>query len=465
MGTNKLGHQGKKAVGKKTVPTPSKPKTSHRKWLLLGALIVLGLIFLYRGGVSGFANSMAESALNQRRLDSAARWLSLSQWGVGEKGRREYLEGKLARLNSDLKGMAGHLLNAHSHGFDPKLLDREQAIANMSLGDLTPELEAKAREWISQSPSDIGLLIDALANGLATQSRFEDAASLLDEYEKLFPNDPMVNYRMGIMNEHIRGTSRAEEEYVQALKKDPYHIQSAFRLARIKSGKNAPKDAIAILKTFENGKQALAVKTFMAHCYQQLGDMETSEKLLHEVVVHGHEAALEAYRVLDEVPERFLAASELGNLEVIMGKWDEAKKHLEMALEVNPKDFIARNSYGQVLRRLGLTEQAEKELARLAEERKEYDKITVLRDRINQKSDDTEARIQMGEILFKYESEKVGLFWIRSALTFDPKCQAAHKFLANYYAEKAQTAPAAERQAYQHKAQYHYGSLEKTDSK
>jgi len=61
----------------------------------------------------------------------------------------------------------------------------------------------------------------------------------------------MVNYRFGIMNEHIRGNEKAEKGYATALFKHPKHVQAAWRLARIKSEKNNPEEAIKILLKFD----------------------------------------------------------------------------------------------------------------------------------------------------------------------------------------------------------------------
>jgi tetratricopeptide (TPR) repeat protein len=447
----------------KTKSTPEKKQSSGklRSFLLFGTLFALFCIFISRGGITGFAASMAEDALIRRKTSTASSWLSVAQSTFGNQGRVEYLLGRAARLNGDFPAMMQHLIKAHEAGFDADLLDREQALANLSIGEMDAVLETRARKWIAEVPNDVGLVVDAFVNGLASQSRFPEASQMLEEYEQAFPGDAMVNYRFGVMNEHIRGNARAEEEYTLALQKDPQHLQAAWRLARIISGRNSPEEALEVLKPFDYGKQSLAIKTFMAQLYQQIGNLEKSRELFKLAADQGQAASLESYRVVDETPERFLAASELGILEVKLGNWEEAKKYLEIALKEAPRDFIARNSYGQVLRRLGFNEEAERELARITEERQEYDKITVLRDQINQNQSDTAARVEMGTILFKYESERFGLFWIRSALAFDPKCKEAHQFLADYYAKKAETTlDAAEKQLYQQKANYHLGQIE-----
>ncbi len=430
---------------------------------MLGIFSALLLLFCMQGGVTGLAASLADEAIVKRKISTANTWLSVAKCGFGGQSRVEYLLGRVARLNGDLPQMMEHLIQAHKLGFPADLLDREQGLANLSAGEMDSTLEGMARDWIAELPNDVGLVVDAFANGLASQSRFPEASKLLEDYEKAFPGDAMVNYRFGVMNEHIRSNAKAEKEYLKALEKDPKHIQAAWRLARLKSGNNAPAESIKILQPFDFGKQSLAIKTFMAHCYEQSGDLEKSLELFKLVADQGHAASLEAYRVVDEFPDRFLAASELGVLQVKLGNWEEAKKYLELALKENSRDFIARNSYGQVLRRLGFHEEAEKELARITDERREYDKITVLRDQINQNQNNTAARVQMGKILYKYESERFGLFWVRSALAYDPKNKEAHQFLGEYYFSKAEKATQSnEKRLYEQKANYHFAQLEPT---
>lgn len=443
----------------------TKPKVkSFRKFRLLvlfAILVPLIFLFLIQGGVTGLAVSMAENALVRRKLSTANNWLSLAKKTLGGQSRVEYLLAKVSRLNGDFPQMMEHLVLADKLGFQADLLDREQGLANLSMGEMDAALESKARDWIAEMPNDVGLVVDAFANGLASQSRFPEASKLLEDYEKAFPGDAMVNYRFGVMNEHIRSNAKAEKEYSRALEKDPSHVQAAWRLARLKSGNNAPAESLQILKRFDFGKQSLAIKTFMAHCLEQSGELEKSRELFKIVADQGQAASLAAYRVVDEFPDRFLAASQLGTLEVKLGNWEEAKKYLELALKENSRDFIARNSYGQVLRRLGYHEEAEKELARITEERREYDKITVLRDQINQNQSNTAARVQMGKILFKYESERFGLFWVRSALAYDRNCKEAHQFLGEYYGNKAEKATQShEKQLYEQKAGYHFAQIE-----
>ena len=440
-----------------------KTTQSPRKWRPIVLLCILALLlagFWYRGGVTGIAIGMAETAIKNWQLESASGWLAFSE-KLGQSSKVQFLLARVARLNNDPDIMRQHLVKAHELGSAAAPLNREQELLRISYGEIDSLLDSKAKQWIAEQPADLGLVVDAYANGLAAQSRFSEAALVLENYEQLYPEDPMVNFRLGVMNEHLRSSAKAEDEYRIAMQKDPNYIRAAWSLARLRSSKNAPQEAIEILKPHEKGKPVIAVRTMLAHCNQQLGDLDRSRELFKSVADLGFQAGLESYSLVDDPPERFLAASELGVLDTKMGNWEEARKYLELALDVNPRDFVARNSYAQVLRRLGLQDRAEKELARITEERSEYDKITVLREQIGQNPADVDARVQMGKILFKYESTRFGLFWIRSALTYDPKCTEAHQFLGDYYRGKAEAATSpTDVQYYESKARFHFGQLE-----
>lgn len=426
------------------------PRRSRRFHVLVALLVLLFCIFLYKGGIAGIARIYAKNALLANDAKRASGWLKIAQTVGPETPELHYLLARSARLKKEYNAMAKHLKAALSGGYDSETLEKEQCLAIASLGELDPNNESKIKNWIAKDGPDVAEFVDAYVNGLAAVSRFDDASKVLEQYEAGHPNDPIVNYRFGLMNEHTKSNELAEKEYSEAIKKDPAHAKSVWRYARLLCGRNRPEDAIKILVKIRKGPQELAVKTFLASCYFQMGDLEESRKLFKEVVVADKQRCLDAYLSLDEWPERFLAASELGIVESNLGNYADAKKYLEMALADNPRDFTARSAYALVIRRLGDTEQANKELARVSTERAEFDKITVLRDKLNQDPNDAASKFAIGEILFKYESERFGLFWIRSALTSDPNQKESHAFLAEYYDKKS-----ADNDAFKSKAEFH----------
>ncbi|MFO0942105.1 MAG: tetratricopeptide repeat protein [Pirellulales bacterium] len=431
--------------------------------VLFSLLVALLFWFLFLGGARNLALQRAQTNIYDWSVESAEWWLRVAEF-FGKNGETVFLRARISRLNGDIDEFKSQLKEAHQLGIDPARLEREQEIHLLNIGEISPELEAKTEKWINESPPDVPLIVDAFVNGLASQSKFQAALRLLEAYEVVFPNDPMVNYRLGLIHEHSRNKAEAERQYNLAHSKNSRYFKAVWCLARIRSSSNSPQEAINLLK-LHPPSAALAAKTLMAHCHEQLGDTETARTILTEVVNAGFEATQKSHRVIDETAERFLAAAELGVIETKLGNWENARKYLELALKANDRDFIARNSYSQVLRRLGLKDQADKELARIIEERAEYDKIAVLQDRIMKESG-VEARVELGKILFKYESEKSGLFWIRSAISLDPNCLEAHQFLVDYFDKESQRPNSSEdlKKSSERRAKYHRGEVERINA-
>ncbi len=441
----------------------TRPKRNKRLVALLSLLVVLLSWFLFLGGARSLAIQRVNNNIYAWSNENALWWLGLAEF-FGKDGETTFLRARISRLSGEIDEFRSLLKQSHELGLNADRLSREQDLHLLNIGEISSELESKVEAWINEGPADMPLIVDAYVNGLASQSRFTAALRLLDAYERVYPNDPMVNYRLGLIHEHSRNKAEAERQYNNAYSKDSRYFKAAWCLARIRSSSNLSQEAIDLLK-LHPPSAALAAKTLMAHCYEQLGETEIARNLLVEVVGAGFEATQKSHRVIDETSERFLAAAELGVIETKLGNWQDAKKYLELALEVNPRDFIARNSYSQVLRRLGLKEQADKELARIVEERAEYDKIVVLQDKILKESS-VEARLELGRILFKYESEKSGLFWIRSAISQDPNCLDAHQFLADYFTKESLRPNASQdlKRSSERRAKYHLGEVERINA-
>ncbi len=164
----------------------------------------------------------------------------------------------------------------------------------------------------------------------------------------------------------------------------------------------------------------LAAKVAMAQSLIATGQSDAAEQLLRDVVQSDRQQLAASYRSVDEAPELFIAASELGNLLVNSGEFEEAVGILRQSIEFNPRDISARYSLAMALRGLGKAEESERELAIVQSTRVGLEKVNILRNKINREPQDTEARIELGELLIKYESHRNGLFWLQSVLSYDP---------------------------------------------
>jgi len=129
---------------------------------------------------------MASNALLSRDTTTADQWLTIAQRLSGSKSQVEYLLAKKTRMDRSFIDMTSHLKAALKQGVDPDLLEKEQVLANVSLGEIDSLSESRVKRWIAEKGPDVGDVVDAYANGLARLSRFEDASSLLEAYEREF---------------------------------------------------------------------------------------------------------------------------------------------------------------------------------------------------------------------------------------------------------------------------------------
>ncbi len=99
-------------MNRKTVQQPTRKR--RRLLPLIAILLILVGVFLVRGGVTGLAASMADSAIIHHHIASAERWLAIAENSFGNQAHVQFLRGRIARLNGDTAGMLKHLVKAMS---------------------------------------------------------------------------------------------------------------------------------------------------------------------------------------------------------------------------------------------------------------------------------------------------------------------------------------------------------------
>lgn len=404
-------------------------------------LVCLLIAFLWSGGIVGFTNSMAKNAIASKKLESADGWLAIARQLSSSNAETDFLQAKSERQRGNLDKMANHLKTAYNKGFDPSKLEREQTLAFASLGRFSADMEEQMNDWLDSREGDFGEVVDAYTNGLTTISRFDHALELLKWWEQTAPWDPVPHYRIGRINEHMYQASEAESQYRKAIAKEPNYHKATYNLARVILDQRRPDEALKLFQICNVGDTALAAKTGMARCYKALGETETARSLLIEVLKSSFESLIQSQNAVDEFPERFVAASELGSIETELGNFPEARKYLESALKVHPLDSTGRYSYALALRGLGLQKEAEENFEITRTARSALDQVTGLMETLRRNSEDTKSRIRIGKIVLEHESERAGVFWLQSVFSYDPKNSEAHLTLADYYQGKNDPSP------------------------
>ena len=419
---------------------------------LIALLACLFFVFLWTGGPTGFANSMANSAIASKRLEAGEWWLGVSKFFSSTDAYSDFLQARIDRKRGEYETMMLNLKSALKKGFAPLRLDREQALASANLGRLSEDIEERLNRWLEEPDAEFAEIIDSYSNGLTAVSRFEPALELLRAWEATDPRDPVASYRIARIHEHLSQPELAEANYRKAIAKDPTYFKASYNLGRVLLGQRRSEEALAFFQKCNQGGSALAAKTGMAQCYKTLGENEIARGLLQEVVNSNYEGLQKSYKSVDETPARFVAASELGCLETELGDFPEARKHLELALTEFPLDSIARYSYAVTLRGLGLKQEADENFGITRASREALDKVSIYQEKLRKDSQDTESRLDIGKIVLENESERVGLFWLQSVFSYDPTNSDAHEAIATFLENKKVRTPEDEKRAAYHRS-------------
>lgn len=410
----------------------------------LGILLVLlaGLLVgvWFSGALATMPRWQAQRALFAGRLGVAEYWLGVAQRLDRNSEENALLAARLARHRGDALEMQAQLARAGGLGADRQRIDREEMLALVQAGEVA-EYESKVMGWLESPGDDAPEICDAYANGLAANGRFNDAMQILAAWRSDFPNDPRCDYRIGRIHEHQEQYDKAEASYREAIAKADDFYPAIFSLGRVLLHQRRADEALEHFGQCFAMEYPQAAKIEAATALKALGRADEARPLLKEVLESGLELQNASYRSVEEQPEGFRAAAEYGRLESDAGNFSDAKPWLLAAIEANPLDLTVRYSLAVAQRGLGEMDAAEANFERVRAAREAMGAATALNERAQANRNDLEARYLLGKLILENESERMGLYWIRSIFPIDPDYRPAHQLLADYYAKQASSDP------------------------
>ncbi len=420
----------------------AKPANRGRSRLaiLLVLLASLVVVVWLSGGLSIIPRWQAKQALTAGAHGKAEYWLGIAQRLDRSSVENALLAARLARHRGDALEMQAQLARAGSLGADRQRIDREEMLALVQIGEVD-EYESEVMSWLASPGDDAPEICDAYANGLAANGRFNDAMQVLAAWRSDFPDDPRCDYRIGRIHEHQEQYDKAEASYREAIAKSDDFYPAIFSLGRVLLHQRRADEALEQFGRCFAMENPQAAKIEAATALKALGRAEEARPLLKEVLEAGLELQNESYRSVEEQPEGFRAAAEYGRLESDAGNFADAKPWLLAAIEANPLDLTVRYSLAVAQRGLGEMDDAEANFERVRAAREAMGAATALNERAQANRNDLEARYLLGKLILENESERMGLYWIRSILPIDPNYRPAHQLLADYYAKQASTDP------------------------
>jgi tetratricopeptide (TPR) repeat protein len=382
----------------------------------------------------------ARRAIAERDFSAAHRWNDVADWLSYRDPASALLAARIARSEGAERQMQAELSRARQWGAAPFLVRREEILALAQSGHLDG-IEEELRQHLAVAGGDETDISEAYANGLAAQGRFVDALQVFEAWRRDFPDDPRPDHRMGRIQEHQQLYGEAEASYRRSIARNGRFYPSRFSLGRVLMHQRRADAAIEQYRACLMMPAPAAAEVELAVAYKSQGEIDEARALLQRVLAATPEELAASYRALEERPETFRAAAEYGRLEADAGNYEVAEHWLRKALAANPQDSQTRYALALSLRGLGRTEAAAKEFNQVNATRAAMDAAGGLNARIQRNPGDLDARLQLGKLVLEHESERTGLYWIRSIFAYDPEYRPAHEFLSRYFASRADREP------------------------
>ena len=165
----------------------------------------------------------------------------------------------------------------------------------------------------------------------------------------------------------------------------------------------------------------------LANCRKSLGDTTGAIELLE--------------RVIAKEPKHPDAVRELGRLWFESGRYAEAVKYLQAAVEHRPYDDECHYFLAQALQLGGRPEEAKAHFEYVKEARAALGEVNVLKDAIRKNPRDVGALVRTGELMLRYAPPEEGVVQLMAALDIEPENRDALRLLAEHYQRLAQDQP------------------------
>jgi tetratricopeptide (TPR) repeat protein len=418
------------ASGSAALPTP--PRRRHRRWpwLLAGGLLAGGLLACE--GWAAWQERLAGQALDDDRMDEARRHIERALLVPPHRTSALLLAARIRRLRGGYPEAEQYLLRCGQLDRMSERVQLEWLLLRCQQGEvdeLAPDLFTLVRQQHPESPA----ILETLASVYIRQTRYLDALHCLNLWLERTPDSVRALDWRGWLGGQLDDRGQAISDYEHLLALRPGRADTRLRLAQILVDSRRPAEALPHLERLLRELPGNPdVRVALAPC--RVVELRTEEA----------RALLDA--VLKDHPDHFDALLQRGKLELTLEHPAEAEPWLRKALRVKPHDVDARYSLyrslqGQPDRRA----EARGERLHWEQERDRQDRLNLLlrRDVAAHPNDVNLAR-EVGELLLDLGEEQRGLFWLRRALTINPRHVPSRRALLAYYERTNRPDEAAE---------------------
>ncbi len=402
-----------------TTPHSSELPVKRTPWRAFGIVLavlagLLGLAMLPML-LAERSQSQARRLLAERDYQGAIQVLSAALKYQPRHGSLHYLLGRAYRHLEDTDACGEHLALAREYGFAEDVVQREFQLVAAQAGQMA-SIEPYVGSLLANEMDELPEICEALARGFILQLRFKDANRMLDAWNQVAVQEPLLHVMRGDLLSFGGEWRPAGESYRTALRFRPQHEAALLGLAEALIGQEAWLEAESTLRKAEPVAQDSGrVTRGLARCLLELGRLDEAARQLGEVPAD----------TPPNDPRRML----LARLALRQQQPAAALEWLTPLIELWPEDVELATLQVEALRALGREEEAERRQRVVDAGRQELTQLMATRERIDAQDKNADVRYEIGATLVRRQSRRAGMAWLLAATLMNPMHRDAHEKL------------------------------------
>jgi eukaryotic-like serine/threonine-protein kinase len=226
-----------------------------------------------------------------------------------------------------------------------------QAYASLGHDKDAEQWSSKAVDLSNDLPPAEKYMIQAFNARIS--NNYDKSVQSYDDLLKLMPNDPQVQFEMGLLYESHGTFDQAHEHFLQALKSDPKYVDALLAVGRVEVEQGNPQAALdhlnqALSLTVQLGQQQgkASILQMMGTAYSSLNKLDDALQSLQQ--------SLEIAKQLNDKKVIAMSESRIANIHDQQGKSQQAENEYRDVLKLQ-KEIGDQAGTGQTLLNLGST--------------------------------------------------------------------------------------------------------------
>lgn len=392
---------------------------ARRRWIVIfiTCLVAAACGVWLAAGQMWFARYRLAALLDEGRVEQAA---ILGREYADRPGNADVclLIVRALRMTDDLVE-SDRMLDRHESLIDsPERIGEERSLNRARRGQLDG-VDVRLPAFLRDPDLDERDVCEAFAIGLRLNRRFDEAAQLLDAWQRDWPDDYRPHYHEGLMRQTLTNWQKAIASYEIALQLDPTARDCRQRLGEC-------------LNQLERGQEAAEQFTILTE--SQPDDAMAWEGLANALKQTGDfgGARSACLRVLDLMPENFAARRAVAEIDLDTNDVESAAAIAASLLRVWPEDVATLYVLSRAEAVRGNADESRQLVERWTAADKAVQEIERDIQRLAESVNDVELQVSLGQRMLKHYSREMGIQFIGVVLQINPQHAAAREVFADY---------------------------------